>query len=80
MLARVPYRLKATYTDNFGSYFNSYQPRKWQLSLAFETVIPKDMIRIPAGLSVGMYADFGKLYQNSAGLTLRLSWNGALRF
>ena len=80
VLARVPYRLKATYTDNFGAYSNPYQPRKWQLSLAFETVIPKDMIRIPAGLSVGMYADFGKLYQNSAGLTLRLSWNGAWRF
>jgi hypothetical protein len=48
--------------------------------MALEAVVAKDMVRIPAALSVGMYADWGRLYQNSAGLTLRLSWNGALRF
>ena len=80
IITGIPYNFKTTYTENFGSYFNPYPSKKWQLSLALEVAVEKEILRIPAALSVGVYADFGKLYQNCAGLTIRLSWDGTWRF
>ena len=81
MVARkVPYRFKATYTDNFGTYGKPYAGVPWQLSLALEADATKQAISLPVSFSVGVYGDVGKLYPNSVGLTLRISYDGFHRF
>ena len=81
MVARkVPYRFKATYTDNFGTYGKPYAGVPWQLSLALEADATKQTTSLPVSFSVGVYGDVGKLYPNSVGLTLRISYDGFHRF
>jgi hypothetical protein len=81
MVARkVPYRFKATYTDNFGTYGKPYAGVPWQLSLALEADATKQATSLPVSFSVGVYGDVGKLYPNSVGLTLRISYDGFHRF
>ena len=81
MVARtVPYRFKATYTDNFGTYGKPYAGVPWQLSLALEADATKQATSLPVAFSVGVYGDVGKLYPSSAGLTLRITYDGFRRF
>ena len=70
VIVKVPYRLKATFTRNFGRYVAPLEGAPWQLSLALETFLNEGLTGLPTDFSVGLYADIGKLYQNSAGLTL----------
>ena len=72
----VPYKLKATFTENFGTYFLPYENRPWQLSMALEADVTERILKQPLTLSLGVYGDVGKLYQNSVGLTLRLTYRG----
>ena len=73
---KVPYRFKSTFTENFGTYSRPLDSRPWQLSLALEADKAfKDMT-----LSVGVYGDVGKLYQNGAGLTLKFACHGQHRW
>lgn len=76
----VPYRFKATFTENFGTYSKPYPGAPWQLSLALEADAIKSATRLPVTFSVGLYGDIGKLYPDSAGLTLRISYDGSHRF
>ena len=81
MVARkIPYRFKATYTDNFGTYFAPYASVPWQLSLALEADANEQATSLPVTFSVGVYGDVGKLYPSSAGLTLRITYDGYHRF
>lgn len=81
MVARkVPYRFKATFTENFGTYFTPYANTPWQLSLALEADATKEATSLPVAFSVGVYGDVGKLYPSSAGLTLRITYDGFRRF
>ena len=77
---KVPYRFKATFTENFGTYSTPYAGVPWQLSLALEADATKKATSLPVAFSLGIYGDFGKLYQNSVGLTLRFSYDGFHRF
>lgn len=81
---KVPYAFKATYTRNFGKYNQSetsfFASHPWQLSLALEASAGKRIWKLPLRLTLGVYADIGKVYQNSAGLTLRLDYLGNCRF
>lgn len=74
---RIPYRFKATFTENFGKYHQTetsfFASRPWQLSLALETDITGDLTGLPLLFSIGVYGDVGKVYQNSVGLTFRIS-------
>ena len=70
VIVKVPYRLKATFTRNFGRYVAPLEGAPWQLSLALETFLNEGLTGLPTDFSVGLYADIGRLYQNSAGLTL----------
>lgn len=79
-IVKVPYVLKATFTENFGQYARPLEEAPWQLSLALETTLSGNVTKLPADFSVGIYADFGKLYQNSVGLTLKASCRGSHRF
>lgn len=84
MVENVPYSFKATYTSNWGTYFNPtgsiFNDRPWQLSLALELEFGKDITNLPMTLAVGAYGDIGKLYQNSFGLTLRIRYHDSARF
>lgn len=69
---KVPYRFKSTYTENYGTYFMPFDTMRWQLSLALEA----DKAFRDMTLSLGVYGDIGQLYQNGAGLTLKLAYHG----
>ena len=77
---KVPYRFKATFTENFGTYSIPYAGVPWQLSLALEADAARKATSLPVAFSLGVYGDIGKLYPNSVGLTLRFSYDGFHRF
>lgn len=76
----VPYTFKATYSSNWGRYSDNEQgmfsARPKQLSLALEVELGEQVTRLPLTFAVGAYGDFGKVYQNSAGLSLRILYSG----
>ena len=80
---KVPYSLKATYSKNYGYYNQSeksvFSEVPWQLSLAFEAGIDR-LLNLPVTMSIGVYGDVGELYQNSAGLTLKVGYKDFRRF
>jgi len=82
--SKIPYSFKATYTINYGNYAQSsdsfFVGRPQQLSLALEAGFGRYFRKLPMDLQVGIYGDVGKVYGNSAGLTLRLSYNDFRRF
>lgn len=87
---KVPYKLLFTYSRNFGKYNQSdlgegadksiFLSVPEQFSVALEGEIPHLGKRLPLSLGIGLYGDFGKLYQNSFGLTVRLSYIGKAHF
>ena len=80
----LPYSFKGTFSLNYGKYKKQVIPmfdtRPWQLSLAFELGLKRFMNNVPIDFNVGVYGDVGKLYQNSVGLTLKLSYSDFCRF
>ena len=84
MLEGVPYKFKSTFSSNWGTYRNPkeslFNTRPWQLSLALELDLGRNITNLPMTLSVGAYGDIGKLYQNSFGLTLRIRYDDFRRF
>lgn len=80
----VPYVFKSTFSSNWGRYNigedSFFYTKPWQLSLALEVDLSHDITNLPLIFTVGAYGDIGKLYQNSAGLTLRLAYSGSHRF
>lgn len=81
LFRKVPYLLKVTYSKNFGKYslsdpFYNSVPR--QVSGALELTLPKRIIGNATLLRIGLYADKGSLYPDTAGITLRLGWGGTL--
>ena len=81
---KIPYRALATYTKNMGKYkqpetsFFARYPR--QLSLALELEFGEKMHDLPVDFAIGAYADWGQLYQDSVGLTLRVIYGDGRRF
>lgn len=84
VFSKVPYCLKATYSTNYGRYNQSetspFESRPWQLSLALEMEFKKKQTNLPVAFSVGIYGDVGELYQNSAGLSVKISYDDFRRF
>ena len=76
VVGRFPYKLKATYTSNWGRYSNAtgsvFETKPKQVSLALEVALRRQVTRLPVDFAVGLYGDCGKLYQNSIGLSLRV--------
>lgn len=76
---KVPYRLKATYSINYGNYtqrIEAFKSAPKQFSCAFEVNFPKFSKAFPCLVSVGAYIDKGSLYADNFGLTLRLTLVG----
>lgn len=82
--SKLPYRFLATYTKNYGKYKQAetspFASTPKQLSLALELEFTQERMDLPVGFAVGAYADFGQLYQDSIGLTLRLVYGHGRRF
>lgn len=80
---KIPYKFLFTYSRNFGQYsqrltmFNSVPE---QFSMALECEIPHLTMKLPLSLGIGLYGDFGQVYQDSFGVTVRLSYIGKTRF
>lgn len=83
LMEGIPYMFKSTYSSNWGTYGveegTFFYAKPWQLSLAFELEFGKEITNLPLTLGVGAYGDIGKLYQNSFGLTLRISYSDSIR-
>ena len=81
---KIPYKFLATYTQNYGNYkqqeTSPFAKTPKQLSLALELEFGEKLLDLPIRFSAGAYADFGELYQNSAGLTLRFFYGDSCRF
>lgn len=80
---KIPYKLLCTYSRNFGKYSQSlalFDGTPWQCSLALEGEVPHLGEKFPLSLGIGLYGDFGKLFQDSFGVTVRLSWAGHAGF
>ena len=81
MAWRLPYAFKATYSSNWGRYqgkdqgFFASHPK--QLSLALEVELSEQVTKIPVAFVVGAYGDFGQVYHNTAGLSLRVIYSGS---
>ena len=83
IVRKIPYRFKATYSENYGNYSQTldiFGKALRQVSLALEVDIPAFSDKWPLALSVGAYGDVGELYRDSFGLTLRLSYSGQCSF
>lgn len=74
----VPYTFKGTFTHNYGRYHQGessfFATTPWQLSLALEVELGRSVTNLPLTFAIGAYGDIGKVYRNSAGLTLRISY------
>ena len=75
----IPYKFLFTYSRNFGAYsqrISLYDSVPEQFSLALECEVPRLGPAVPLSLGVGLYGDFGRLYQDSFGVMVRLSFAG----
>ncbi len=81
---KLPYKFLATYSRNFGKYHQAetslFEKTPQQLSLALELEFGRRMFDLPIGLTVGAYGDFGELYQDSVGLTLKFIYGDGRKF
>ena len=78
----IPYRFLFTYSRNFGQYsqrLGMFNAAPQQFSLALEGEVPHLGRNLPLSLGIGLYGDFGQVYQDSFGLTIRLSYTGKTR-
>lgn len=80
----LPYAFKGTFSLNYGRYRQAdnsfFVSRPWQLSLAFDLGLKRLFRTAPIDMNVGIYGDLGQLYQDSVGLTLKLSYSDFRRF
>ena len=77
----VPYMFKATYSRNYGRYGQAdnsiYSNIPWQLSMALEVGVPRNMTGLPVDFVVGIYSDLGLLYPDSFGFTMKIRHSGS---
>jgi hypothetical protein len=77
---KIPYRIKATYSINYGNYTQReeiFESSPKQFSGAIEADLPQIGRTLPLLISIGTYVDLGELYPDNLGLTLRLTLRGS---
>lgn len=75
---KIPYKLRLSYSLNYGTYGTPLQNTPEQFSFGLETGILRHP-KAPFRLDLGLYGDFGKLLSNNFGISLKLSRNGTIR-
>lgn len=75
-LWKIPYSFRSTLSSNWGKFHNAsgsiFETKPWQLSLALEVELGRQVTDLPLTFAMGVYGDVGELYQNSVGLSLRI--------
>lgn len=75
---KLPYKVRLSYSLNYGSHSVPLENRPPQFSFGMETGIVRNT-RLPFQIDLGIYGDYGKLYSNNTGVTLTISRNGMLK-
>ena len=82
-IKKIPYRFRGTFTQNFGVYHQGaesfFASTPWQLSLGLDAELTPSLTNLPVSFYLGVYGDFGKVYQNSAGFTVKITYGGGCR-
>lgn len=77
---KVPYRFRGTFTRNFGVYHQGessfFASTPWQLSLGLDAEVTPAVTGLPVSFNLGIYGDIGKVYPNSAGISVRITYRG----
>lgn len=71
-LHKIPYTFRASYSMNYGLYSNPLPDKPRQVSLGLEAGIPP-VKKLPFRIDLGLYGDFGELFPNNVGFTLKIS-------
>lgn len=71
-LHKIPYALRASYSMNYGRYNHPLSEKPRQVSLGLEAGIPP-IKKLPFKIDLGLYGDFGELFPNNVGFTLKIS-------
>lgn len=74
----IPYKLRLSYSINYGTYGAPLKEKPQQFSFGLETGILRKA-KAPFHIDLGIYGDCGKLYSKNFGLTVSLSRNGIIR-
>lgn len=73
-----PYLFKCTFSRNYGRYHQGdsspFANYPWQFSLALEVSLDRLLGKLPLNMSVGLYGDFGEVYKDSFGATLKFGF------
>ncbi len=82
---KVPYKFLATYSFNYGKYYQGessfFASVPQQLSLALEAEVGERVLKnFPIAVTVGLYADFGEVYPDCFGFTVKFSYLDRKRF
>ena len=80
---KVPYLLRVTCSRHFGRWSRPddrlFCMKPWQLSMGLDADLSFMTGKLPLDFTVGVYGDLGKVLPSSAGLVLKINYNG-LRF
>lgn len=74
---KVPYQLRVSYSMNYGTYSQPLSGDHKQVSFSIEGGIPP-IKNFPFNINCGVYGDFGKLYSNNVGLSVKISRRAVL--
>lgn len=75
---KVPYKLRLSYSLNYGTYGSPLKDTPGQCSFGVEAGILRNA-KLPFLIDVGIYGDYGKLYEKNFGASIRISRNGIVR-
>ncbi|MDE5610829.1 MAG: capsule assembly Wzi family protein [Odoribacter sp.] len=75
---KVPYQLRLSYSLNYGTYGVPLKHSPGQCSFGLEAGILRKT-KLPFLIDVGIYGDYGKLYDKNFGASVRISRNGTIR-
>lgn len=75
---KIPYKLRLSYSINYGTYGVPLKERPKQFSFGLEAGILRKA-KAPFHVDLGIYGDCGRLYSNNFGLSLSFSRNGVIK-
>lgn len=74
---KIPYRLRLSYSLNYGTYNTPLENTFHQFSFGAETTV-LNRKKAPFHIRIGIYGDYGKLYTHNTGLIISLIRKGII--
>ena len=75
---RIPYKFRLSYSQNYGTYGKPLKNSPRQCSFGLEAGILRNT-KLPLLIDLGIYGDYGKLYDNNFGASICISRKGIIR-